>query len=77
MIRVTYPNEGQYVDGRPRYEIVNAKGEITFCRQATPEEATAFELISAMGELRFALDCNAEKLRDLATYGLPVQAPRR
>lgn len=71
MIRVTYPNTGRYADGQPCLEVVNKAGEVTFAREATQEEAVTFLLIDAIGELRFALDCHAEKLRDLMTYGLP------
>lgn len=70
MIRVAYPNEGIYAEGKPRLEQVNAKGEIVFCREATPGEALIFGVSESLDSLRYAVDTLNQQIRDVQTYGL-------
>lgn len=76
--RVTYPNAGLYEGGKPRYEVYTydyAKPEgqrevISFCREATAEEAMQQNMIDAMAENNAEMMRLQQSIRDLATYGV-------
>lgn len=72
MITVDYPNEGVYDNGQPRYVQKDAKGNVVFCRFATPEEAVSFALMQSIDDLRDSLERIGQQIRDVQTYGLRV-----
>lgn len=63
-IRVTYPNEGLYANGEPRFERLNKAGEITFSRVATDQEALAYGLIDMLEGLGYQISALNETLRN-------------
>lgn len=70
-IRITYPNNGLYEGGKPRYEVFDDKtGEITACRLATPEEALIAANTDAMHRLSDLLVILNQQITSVQTYGL-------
>ncbi len=63
-ISVSYPNEGDYTDGKPRWEQKNSAGQIVQHRIATPEEAMFYGLIDAMWGLAYQVGELQTELRN-------------
>lgn len=64
MIRVTYPNEGLYSAGQPRWEQVDKAGNITSCREATAQEAMAYSLMDLVEGLSYQISALQQELRN-------------
>lgn len=73
-IRITYPNEGLYEGGKPRFEQFDDKtDQITFARYATPEEAMLYAHTSALERLGDQLQRLEQQIHDVQVYGLRHQ----